>query len=57
MNFWKRLRLIGSVVVFAISVLAIAIAVIRTTGSDNDRDTLLPHNHPAITTPSGTTGL
>lgn len=53
MNFWQRLRLIGSVVVFAISVLALVLAVLRTPDTD------APSDRPSrfFTPSSGTTGL
>ena len=54
MNFWQRLRLIGSVVVLALSILAIALAVLRTPGTDEE-SSIRPDS--AIQQPSGTTGL
>jgi len=55
MNFWQRLRLIGTVVVFALSVLAIALAVLRTPDTDEESSPARPHR--AIPQQSGTTGL
>ena len=54
MNFWQRLRLIGTVVVFALSVLALALAVLR---APTDEDAPSARPRPAIPQTSGTTGL
>jgi hypothetical protein len=54
-NFWKRLRLIGSLIVLGIAVLAVVLALRH--GPDSDEDTPSARPHPALKSPSGTTGL
>jgi hypothetical protein len=57
MNFWQRLRLIGSVVMLVLSVLAIALAVLRTSDS-GDESNPPPARQPGThTAPSATSGL
>jgi hypothetical protein len=55
MNFWKRLRLIGSVIVLGIAVLAFLLALQHPQQSDDDTPTDRPI--PALKSSSGTTGL
>jgi hypothetical protein len=55
MNFWKQLRLIGSVIVLLVAVMAIVMAVLRKPDVDADRPDGYPN--PAIKALSGTTGL
>jgi hypothetical protein len=55
MNFWKRLRLIGSVIVLAIAVLAVLLALAHR--SDTDEDTPSAHTRPALQQQSRTQGL
>ncbi len=57
MNFWQFLRVIGSVAVLAISVLAVVFAMLRTPDYASESDT--PANPPQrpLRQPSGTTGL
>jgi hypothetical protein len=55
MNFWKRLRLIGSVIVFCIAVLAVLAALAHRT--DADEDTSSGRTRPALQQQSGTSGL
>jgi hypothetical protein len=57
MNFWQRLRLIGSVVVLLLSVLAIALAVLRAPDIDDEVDALPSRQQRTHTPASGTTGL
>lgn len=53
MNFWQRLRLIASLMVFAIAVLALVLSVLRTPEPDSPSDRPTRSATPA----SGTTGL
>jgi len=55
MNFWKRLRLIASLIVLAISVVAVVLAVLR--APDLESDTPSGHTYPAPKPQSSTTGL
>ena len=55
MNFWKRLRLIGSVIVLGIAVLAVLLAL--TQRPDTDQDTSSGRPNPPLLQPSGTQGL
>jgi hypothetical protein len=55
MKFWKHLRLIGSVIVFCIGVLALLLALRHQ--ADSDEETPSDRPHPALKSPSGTTGL
>lgn len=57
MNFWQRLRLIGSVIVLAISVLAIVLALLHAHDTDSSGDRPFERPTRALTPPSGTTGL
>jgi hypothetical protein len=56
MKFWKQLRLIGSLIALAISVLAIVLAALRTPQAD-DEDALTRRPARTLTPQSGTTGL
>jgi len=56
MKFWKRLRLIGSLTVLAIAVLASVLAVLRTSQAD-DEDAPSQRPQRVLTPPSPTTGL
>jgi hypothetical protein len=49
MKFWQRLRLIGSVVVLAISVLAILLAMLHTPNADTNRPLRSPEQLPGPT--------
>lgn len=53
MNFWQRLRLVGSVIVLGIAALALVLTLLRTP----DSDTRTPQSPPAPKPLSGTTGL
>jgi hypothetical protein len=55
MNFWKRLRLVGSLIVLVIAVLTVLLAVLRAPRADDDTPTARPP--PAFKQQSGTTGL
>jgi hypothetical protein len=55
MNYWKRLRLIGSVIVLAIAVLAVLVAVVYR--SDSADDTPSGRPQPALRQPSVNNGL
>jgi hypothetical protein len=55
MNFWKRLRLIGSVIVLGIAVVCVLLALRHQPGEDDDTPSHRPN--PALKSPSGTTGL
>jgi hypothetical protein len=55
MNFWKYLRLIGSVIVLGIAVLTVLLAVQRAPPVDDNTPPDRPH--PALQPQSGTTGL
>jgi cell division septation protein DedD len=55
MKFWKHLRLIGSVIVFCIGVLALLLALRHQADSGEDASSDRPL--PALKTQSGTTGL
>jgi hypothetical protein len=55
MNFWKTLRLIGSLIVLAIALLTVLLALRH--GPDSSGDTAPARPHPAMLQPSGTTGL
>lgn len=55
MNFWKCLRLIGSVIVLGIAVLAILLAAPHRPDADEDAPSDRPH--PALKPSSGVTGL
>ncbi len=55
MNFWKSLRLIGSVIVLGIAVLAVLVAVLRGSLADDEVPSQRPH--PALQPQSGTKGL
>lgn len=55
MNFWKRLRLVGSLIVLCIAALAVLLAVLRAPQADDDTPTERPR--PALQQRSGTTGL
>ena len=57
MNFWKRLRLIGSVIVLAISVLAIVLALLHARDTDGAGDATPGRPTHPLTPLSGTTGL
>jgi hypothetical protein len=56
MKFWKQLRLIGSLIALAISVLAIVLAALRTPQAD-DEDALTQRPARAVTPQSRTNGL
>jgi hypothetical protein len=55
MNFWKRLRLIGSLVVLGIGVLAVLVVLLNRPTSDEEATS--DRSHPTLKSPSGTTGL
>jgi len=55
MNFWKRLRLIGSVIVLGIAVLAVLSALAHR--PDTNEDTSSGRPRPPALQPSGTQGL
>jgi hypothetical protein len=55
MNFWKRLRLIGSVIVLGIAVLAVLLALAHR--SDSEDDTPAGRPQPALRQPSVNNGL
>lgn len=55
MNFWKRLRLIGSLIVLAIALLTVLLALRH--GPDSDEDTPSERPRPALRQQSGTKGL
>ena len=55
MNFWKRLRLIGSVIVLGIAVLALLLALRHP--QDTDEDAPADRPSPALKSPSATQGL
>jgi hypothetical protein len=55
MNFWKRLRLIGSLIVLGIALLTVLLALRH--GPDSDEETPSGRPHPTQKSPSGTTGL
>jgi hypothetical protein len=55
MNFWKRLRLIGSLIVLCIAVLAIVLAVLRAPSAEDDTPSARPR--PAMQQRPGTQGL
>jgi hypothetical protein len=55
MNFWKRLRLIGSLIVLGIAVLTVLVAVLNAPHTDDDTPSAGPR--PALKSQSGTTGL
>ena len=57
MNFWQRLRLLGTVAVLAISLVALVIAVLRTPDSDAESDAPAARPARALKPQSGTTGL
>jgi hypothetical protein len=55
MNFWKRLRLIGSVIVLGIAIWAVLLAVKRAPSADDDTPDSRPP--PSFKQQSGTKGL
>jgi hypothetical protein len=55
MKFWKHLRLIGSVIVFCIGVLALLLALKHQADSEEGASSERPL--PALKTQSGTQGL
>ena len=55
MNFWKRLRLIGSLIVLGIAVLAVIVAVLR--GPLGDDEAPSHRLRPDLNQLSGTKGL
>ena len=55
MNFWQRLRLIASLIVLTISVVAIVLAVLR--APDLERDPPSGHTDSTPKPQSATTGL
>jgi hypothetical protein len=55
MNFWKTLRLIGSLIVLGIAVLTVLLAVLRAPQVNDDAPPVRPI--PALKSQSGTTGL
>lgn len=55
MNFWKRLRLIGSLIVLAIALLTLLLAL--RFGPDSDEARSSEHPRPAVQQQSSTTGL
>ncbi len=55
MNYWKRLRLIGSVIVLGIAVLAVLVAVLRGPLADDEAPSRRPQSD--LQQQSGTKGL
>ena len=55
MKFWLRLRLIGSVIVLCIAMLALAFALLHRSTTDEDTPAVTPH--PVLPSRSVTTGL
>ena len=55
MKFWKHLRLIGSLIVLGIALLAVLFALAHR--PDTDEDTPSGRPRPPLLQPSGTVGL